>query len=139
MLTPWLRYLYTTSLLPQPVIFGNLASSMRVVVQNMEKLGIAFERADSEVCKLIQHESMCVYTLLHVCMQCMWIYTDTIYIYISIIYDCMCVFIPTAWYQDSCPQQCVHIYTCIRMDTNTHKHIHKHTHTHLYSHMHQDP
>ena len=34
----------------QPVIFGNLASSMRVVVQNMEKLGISFSDQANSVC-----------------------------------------------------------------------------------------
>jgi len=34
-----------------PVIYGNLASSMRVVVTNMEKLGIPFSNPVNRVCK----------------------------------------------------------------------------------------
>ena len=45
-------------LILQPVIFGNLASSMRVVVQNMEKLGISFSDSANSVC--LHNLSLCV-------------------------------------------------------------------------------
>ena len=98
--------------LPQSVIYGNLAASMRVVVTAMEKLGIPYSNQASQVIDL---SLLAVSVAVYVCMHCTYVCVQVV---MFIILCHVHVHVYVSFYMTVCiclsHIMCAHVCVCLR-------------------------